>query len=147
VKFWHRESEKPIDESILKHLSLTEDDGENDPEALSRETTEELYEQSENEKSQPIGEEQNFNALSCFGWNENKTDKWLIKCAHVWFGIMSLMWFLFGASTFAPIIFISNKVNVIFKSKTKSMLCAIAIYAILTALIVVFMATRNTPKG
>lgn len=147
MKFWHRESEKPIDGSILKHLSLTEDEGENESEALSIETTEELYEQSENEKSQPIEEEQNFNALSCFGWNENKTDKWLIKCAHVWFGIMSFMWFLVGALTFAPIIFISNKVNVIFKSKTKSMLCAIIVYIAIVALIMLLISTRTTPNS
>lgn len=147
MKFWHRESEKPIDRSILNHLSLTEDEGENESEALPIETTEELYEQSENEKSQPIGEEQNFNALSCFGWNENKTDKWLIKCAHVWFGIMSFMWFLVGALTFAPIIFISNKVNVIFKSKTKSMLCAIIVYIAIVALIMLLISTRTTPNS
>lgn len=26
-----------------------------------------------------------FNALSCFGWKEDRTDKWLAKCAKVWF--------------------------------------------------------------
>lgn len=84
-----------------------------------------------------------FNALSCFGWEDDKTEKWLIKCAKVWFLIISFVWFIFGAITFAPIIFISNKVDVLFNDRKKSLLCGIIIYVIVIALIVLLFATRQ----
>ena len=86
--------------------------------------------------------EEEFNVFNCFGWEQEKTPKWLKNCANVWYWIISFMWFLFGASTFAPIIFITNKVNVIFKNKIKSMLCAIAIYAIMLVLIVLLLSRK-----
>ena len=66
--------------------------------------------------------------LDCFGMEEEKTEKWLLKCAKFWFCCMSFIWFLFGATTFAPVIYISNKVNVIFKNKKKSFLFAAGLY-------------------
>lgn len=75
------------------------------------------------------------NALKCFGWKEDKTEKWLVKCTRFWYGIMSFIWFLFGATTFAPIIFISTKVNAIFKNKKKSLFCATAIYVFIFGIV------------
>jgi hypothetical protein len=77
--------------------------------------------------------------LDCFGMEEEKTEKWLGKCVKFWFCCMSFMWFLFGALTFAPVIFISNKVNVIFNDNKKSFLCATVIHGLLLALIIVFV--------
>ena len=88
-------------------------------------------------------EESSFNALTCFGWSESKTPKGLIKCAHVWYWIMSFAWFIFGAITFAPIIFVYKKVNVVFKDKTKSFIVAIGIYCLFIALLVLLIVTRN----
>ena len=73
-------------------------------------------------------------SLDCFGWKEEKTDKWLIKCADFWYLVVSFGWFLFGAITFAPVIFISHKVNVIFKDKKKSLICGVAIHAVVLAI-------------
>ena len=87
-----------------------------------------------------IGE---FNALTCFGWKEDKTDKWLLKCAKVWFLVASFAWFMFGAITFAPVIFISNKVDALFNDRKKSLVCGIAIYVVIVALIVFLFATRG----
>lgn len=84
-----------------------------------------------------------FTALSCFGWKEDKTEKWLAKCAKVWFLIISFAWFLFGAVTFAPIIFISNKIDVLFNDRKKSLMCGIIIYAVVVALIILLFATRQ----
>ena len=86
--------------------------------------------------------EEEFNVFKCFGWEQEKTPKWLKNCANVWYWLISFMWFVFGASTFAPIIFITNKVDVIFKNKTKSMLCAIVIYVVIVALIVLLMSRK-----
>lgn len=84
-----------------------------------------------------------FNALSCFGWKEDRTDKWLAKCAKVWFLLMSFAWFVFGAITFAPILFISNKIDVLFNDRKKSLMCGIIIYIALIALIVLLFASRG----
>ena len=81
-------------------------------------------------------EDISFNALTCFGWSESKTPKWIIKCAHFWYGFMSFLWFLLGAITFAPVIFIQKKIDVIFKNKTRSLLAAIVIYALMLAFII-----------
>lgn len=80
--------------------------------------------------------------LDCFGMEEEKTEKWLGKCVKFWFCFMSFLWFLFGALTFAPVIFISNKVNVIFNDKKKSLLCATVIHGLLLALIIVFVFVK-----
>lgn len=93
-------------------------------------------------KGVPFNAEE-FGALSCFGWKEQKTDKWLIKSAKVWFLIMSFAWFIFGTITFAPILFISNKVDVLFNDRRKSLICGIVIYVALIALIVLIFASRN----
>ena len=78
--------------------------------------------------------------LACFGMEEGKTEKWLMKCVKFWFCCMSFMWFLFGATTFAPVIYISNKVNVIFKDKKKSFFCAAGIYGSFVLLVILLIA-------
>ena len=86
------------------------------------------------------------NVLNCFGWKDVKKEKWLVKCANIWYMVASFLWFIFGSLTFAPVIFISNKVDVLFKDKKKSLLCAIVVYAVLIALIVVLIISRNVPQ-
>ena len=80
--------------------------------------------------------------LDCFGMEEEKTEKWLGKCVKFWFCLMSFLWFLFGALTFAPVIFISNKVNVIFNDKKKSLICATLIHGLILCLIVIFVFVK-----
>jgi hypothetical protein len=88
-------------------------------------------------------EELTTNALDCFGWKEARTEKWLIKAARIWYGIMSLLWFLTGCVTFAPIIFISKKVEVIFKGKKKSLIAGIVIYVLGIGAMVGMILVRN----
>lgn len=96
----------------------------------------EKAEEVENFAKEPI------KPLDFFGMEEGKTDKWLMKCVKFWYCFMSFLWFLIGAATFAPVLYISNKVNVIFKDKNKSLLCAILIHAVFIALIFVFFTIR-----
>jgi hypothetical protein len=96
-------------------------------------------------KEEVEGKDENV-ALSCFGSREDKTEKWIIKCTQVWYAVMSFFWFLFGALTFAPIIFISKKVNVIFKSKAISLLVSAVIWCAFVLLIIV-LASRNTKEA
>jgi hypothetical protein len=56
------------------------------------------------------------------------------------------VWFIFGALTFAPIIFIQKKIDVVFKDKIKSFVVAIIIYALALGLIILLFATRNGDK-
>lgn len=84
-----------------------------------------------------------LNALFCFGWKEDKTEKWMIKCAKVWYAIMSFFWFVLGALSFAPVIFISNKSNVLFKDKKMSFIFAIALYCILIVLLIILLSTKK----
>lgn len=94
---------------------------------------EEVVETVAENESEPI------KPLSCFGMEEGKTEKWLIKCVKVWFCCMSFLWFLFGAITFAPVIYIGNKVNVIFKNKKKSLLFATLMYSVFALVLVLLI--------
>lgn len=98
---------------------------------------------SEKEEVSEKSESDNLTALGCFGWKEEKTEKWLAKCAKVWFLIMSLLYFLFGALTFAPIIFIKNKVNSVISDKKMSLIVALAIYAVAFILFAIFIGVRS----
>ena len=86
--------------------------------------------------------EEGLNALSCFGWREEKTEKWLVKCAKVWFLTMSLLYFVFGALTFAPIIFIQHKVNSVVRDKKMSFIIAVVIYAVAVVLFTILIGAR-----
>jgi hypothetical protein len=88
-------------------------------------------------------EETPLNPWACFGLKEDKTDKWMIKCTQGWYAVMSFFWFLLGALTFAPIIFIANKVNAVFKNRNKSLIMGIVIWFGFIGLIVLLIVTRN----
>jgi hypothetical protein len=121
---------KPIDEETIGD-NETKSDNEKEAEVEETETIE------ENRDSKSV-------ALSCFGAKEDRTEKWITKCTQVWYAIMSFFWFLVGALTFAPVIFISNKVNVLFKNKTKSLIASLIIWCAVIVLFIILFATRNT---
>lgn len=85
--------------------------------------------------------------LDCFGMEEGKTEKWIGKCAKFWYCIMSFLWFMFGAATFAPVIFVCNKINAVVKDKKKSLLCAIIMHVLMIALLVFLFLTRREPQS
>lgn len=132
-----KESEKKtLDDFIRKD----ENEEESAEEVMAEET---VSSEKEEEKVSEKSESDNLTALGCFGWKEEKTEKWLAKCAKVWFLIMSLLYFLFGALTFAPIIFIKNKVNSVISDKKMSLIIAIAIYAVTVLLFAIFVGIRS----
>ena len=96
----------------------------------------EVVEQPNNEEKSEI---ETLNPIRCFGMSEEKAEKWLMCCIKVWHYVMLLMWFSVGAVTFAPVLFITYNVNVLFKNKRKSLMCGIVTYAILLALIIVLI--------
>ena len=136
--FWHKDKEKAKEKRSLDDMfTPKEEDGVCDEEVVIEgdELAELAYEKEEVENKV-------VKPLDFFGMEEGKTDKWLTKCVKFWYCLMSFLWFLLGAVTFAPVLYISNKVNVIFKDKNKSLLCAVLIHAVFIALIFVFFTIR-----
>lgn len=131
VMFGRREEEK---RSLEEMFTPVEDKVEIDECESEKEEVVETVEERESEPIKP---------LSCFGMEEGKTEKWLIKCVKVWFCLMSFLWFLFGATTFAPVIYICSKVNVIFKDKKKSLLFATVIYGLFVLLVSLLLFVKK----
>ena len=130
--------EKTLDDFIRKE----EDEEECEPCEDMADVDIPNVEDEKKDEARHESEGEGLNALSCFGWREEKTEKWLVKCAKVWFLIMSLLYFIFGALTFAPIIFIQNKVNSVVKDKKMSLIIAVVIYAIAVVLFAILIGSR-----
>lgn len=73
--------------------------------------------------------------LDCFFMKNENSEKWLLRLAKWWHYVISVVWFFIGALTFAPVIYMSRKSLPIFKDKKKSLICGIAIYALIVILI------------
>jgi hypothetical protein len=124
---------KSSEEEVEEASEETDDIGEN------AEKNEPVSKNNEKVEEPPV----ELNALFCFGWEEDKTEKWMIKCAKVWYAIMSFFWFLFGTLTFAPVIFISKKIRVVFKDKKLSLLVGGGIYALIVLTLVAIIIMRR----
>lgn len=139
---------KYVDDGEGEGADNVPNEGDNNAESVVEHTDDVKNEKVKKKEIQVESpEESNFNALNCFGWSETKTSKWLIKCAHFWYGAMSFFWFVFGALTFAPIIFMQKKVNVIFKDKLKSFIVSAIIYGIFLALLIFLLMSKSTPPA
>lgn len=136
--FWRKEKEKAKEKRSLDDMfkPKEEDSGCDEEVAIKDDELAELAYEKEEVENKVV------KPLDFFGMEEGKTDKWLMKCVKFWYCFMSFLWFLLGAVTFAPVLYISNKVNVIFKDKNKSLLCAILIHAVFISLIFVFFTIR-----
>lgn len=146
MKLFKRKEEKRSIEDILMPKEIDVEEPSEDVECEDIEDEcEEIIDDVETDIMCEVQEEMKDNALCCFGWEEVKTEKWLIKSAKIWYAIMSFIWFLFGGLTFAPIIFIANKINVIFKNKKKSLFVATMIYCGIVALIIIISIMRKYP--
>lgn len=142
MKFFQRkEQPKRSIEEILTIREREEMDENRDiEEVVETEEVETPNEEDTGEGAKTLTE----NALDCFGWDESKTEKWLIKSAKFWYAVMSFGWFLLGAFTFAPVLFISQKMNVLFHDKKKSLFVATLIYlGIILLIVLAFVIGRN----
>ena len=135
MKFFHtKKKERRTIDDILTPKESEEDAIESENAEISKSTDEK---EEINLTDEPI------TALDCFGMKEDKTEKWLLKCVKVWYYVMSFVWFMFGVATFAPIMFVSNKINVIFKDKKKSLIVSIGMYACIIAIIIIVLVVKN----
>ena len=130
--FGRKETEKRSLEDMFKPIDDVLERADDEFGSDDFEENKEVHEEATTEKNSCV----QIKPLDCFGMEEEKTEKWLSKCVKFWFCCMSFIWLLFGALTFAPVIFISNKVNVIFKDKKKSLVCATLIHGLLLALVI-----------
>lgn len=105
----------------------------------SEKETEECVEDDASRESAKVAEEEPFNAVGCFGWSEGKTPNFLIKCATFWYWAISFFWFIFGALTFAPVIFIRSKVRVLFNNDLYAFLASIGIYLVCFSLFLIIL--------
>ena len=144
MKFFKKREKKQDGVRSIDEMFTPKDDNEDEVEELCEEKENEVREEAGSERE--AEEDMKDKALNCFGWKEVNTESWLIKCANVWYVVASFLWFLFGALTFAPVIFISGKVNLIFKDKKKSFICSIILYVALIVLFIVFLVSRSTPE-
>lgn len=71
-------------------------------------------------------------ACECFGYNENTTEKWAVTAMNFWHNIMTAIWIVVGALTFAPIAFVAKKIVVIFKIVWLAFVVAAVIYIFIT---------------
>ena len=108
---------------------------------------EEHLESKSKEEYKETNESMEQSALKCFGWKDVPTEKWLVRCVKVWYCVISFLWFLFGALTFAPIIFISKKLKPVFKDDLKALIGAAIIYVVVVGLISILLFTGNTDKA
>lgn len=128
--FFKKKDQRNIDEILTP-----KDNKKQENDCLEDDKNSEYFEEGENEFTDT--------ALKCFGWKEDKTEKWLIKSAKFWCAVMSFGWFLLGAFTFAPVLFISQKMNVLFHDKKKSLFVGAIIYGLIVSFIVCLIITRN----
>jgi hypothetical protein len=67
-------------------------------------------------------------ACECFGYNETTTEKWAVSIMGVWHNVITAIWLVLGALTFAPITFVAKKISVIIKSTWLAVVFAVIIY-------------------
>lgn len=78
-----------------------------------------------------------FDPTVYYGWGEGKIDALMQKLTKAWNVFASVLWFIFGSITFAPILFTANKIDKFFNDKKKSFLISAIIY--LVAIIFLFV--------
>jgi hypothetical protein len=137
-----RTLEDIIEKREEAEMSANEEETE---ETAESEQDEELKEESAQEEFEEE-ESMEQSALKCFGWKDVHTEKWLIKCVKVWYCVISFLWFVFGALTFAPIIFISRKLKPVLKDDLKALIASAVIYIGIITLISILLFTGNTDK-
>lgn len=97
------------------------------------------YKEVETETVKKDSKTNKENALECFGLDEIKSEKWMIKFGKFWYDVMSFVWLIFGAVTFSFVIFISQKIDVLFNNKKRSLWFSVGIYAAIVAFIVMLI--------
>lgn len=88
----------------------------------------------EESKAELADKEAYFNnkkgACECWGYDEATTDKTFVKIMAFVHNIFTAIWIVIGSVTFAPIVFVAKKLQVIVKKTWVAVLIALLIYLI-----------------
>ena len=89
---------------------------------------------AEESKAELADKEAYFNnkkgACECWGYDEATTDKTFVKAMAFVHNIFTAIWIIIGSVTFAPIVFVAKKLQVIVKKTWIAVLIALLIYLI-----------------
>ena len=77
-----------------------------------------------------------FDPAVYYGWGEGKMDKKMQKVTEFWKGVASVVWFLFGSLTFAPVLFTAGKIDQFLNDKKRSFWSAAIIYSFSLSIII-----------
>lgn len=138
--FSTRDNARGIDEILTPKEIETDCEGvvnDNESDNVSAET-----EETSVETVEYVCDE--LNPLVCFGMQNGNTEKWMTKCVKIWYYVISFIWFMFGAITFAPVIFISKKIEVFFKKRSQALLVAFLVWVSVVGLIITINITNRT---
>jgi hypothetical protein len=144
--FQRKKEEKRTFDDIVTPKENTNDTEDLEVNDFEKDVEEQKSAENDRKKIKNKNNNEPFNPLSCFGLEEKTTEKWLVKCVNVWGFLISILWFLFGAITFAPIIFIYKKIDAIFNNKKLSFSIAIVIHALFVFAIISIFFARISPS-
>lgn len=135
-------SRKPVEKRTLEDIIASKNEQiEADDDQSVLEFGDEVEDKTEREK--PNVKEQEIaplNPLDCFFMRGENSEKWLVTLAKVWHYVISVFWFLIGSLTFAPVLYLSYKSNLIVKEKKKSVIIGLIIYAIIVIVLAILLA-------
>ena len=131
ARTWEEITNTATEETQDEVISETKDEVEDTPTEKPKEIT-----KKGEDKFGKMIEALDFDVNSYYGWGDSKIDNLMKKLTRFWNALASIGWFLFGSITFAPILFIANKLNKFFDDKKKSFFISLFMYAILIVFIV-----------
>ena len=120
-----------------EHTNNSPDNTEHKEEASEKNT--EKSSKAYKKMSQKI-ENLEFDPSAYYDWGDGKFDAFMKRLTNAWFVLASIVWFLLGSITFAPILFMSNKFNKFFDDKTKSFIASLILYFVIVVIIVLIVA-------
>ena len=123
-------SKEPKEKRTLEDILSVKED------VVESKDEEDLFEDDIAEEAETKEEQvEPLNPLDCFFIRGENSEKWLVKLAKIWNYVISVVWFFIGALTFAPVLYLTYKTNLIFKNKKKAVVCGIVIYVLIISLI------------
>lgn len=84
-----------------------------------------------------------FDPAVYYGWGDGKMDNRMRKLTDFWKGFASIVWFLFGSLTFAPVLFTAGKIDQFFNDKKKSFWTSAIMYSVAMAILIYIMFIKK----
>jgi hypothetical protein len=136
--FFRKKEQRSIDEILTPKAEDYE-------EVETNKECEEVEEEQESKKEQAkkndgtfdkIVKELDFDPSVYYGWGDGKMDCKMKKVTELWKVVASIVWFLFGSLTFAPVLFTAGKINQFINNKKRAFWASMIIYSLSTVALV-----------